>query len=64
VAGIGHGQRLARVWHAVAGKDRDAFRGGERIGIEPELMSESLIQPDEAGPGNRGRWQTGKEALR
>ena len=33
-------------------------------GIEPEVPGERFVQPDEAGRGDGGGWQTRKEALR
>jgi hypothetical protein len=64
VAGIGHGERLARKWDAVAREYRDAFRRGEFIGIEPKVPGERFIQPDEARRDDGGGRQTRKQALR
>ena len=64
VAGIGHGERFARLGHAVAREDRHAFGRSKLRGIEPEVPGELVVQPDEARRGDGRRRQARKEALR
>jgi hypothetical protein len=64
VAGIGHGERLARVRHAVAREHCDAFCRHEHFGIKPKVPGECFIQPDEARCGDGRGLQARKQALR
>src|SRR6185436_15735589 len=64
VAGIGHGERLTRLWHPVAREDRNAFFRLEHFGIKPKAPGKCFVHPDEARCGDGRGWQTRKQALR
>ena len=64
VPGIGRGERLGALGHAVAGERRDALGAGEPVGIEAEIERQRPVEPDQPRALDGRRREPGVEAGR
>ena len=64
VAGIGHGDRVGAIGHALAGEDFGTLRGLQQVRIEPKLNRQRAVELDQARGGHRGGRNAGKKVCR
>ena len=64
VAGIGHREGFAELWHRIPRRKSRRLPARRALGIEPKVSGELVVQPDEAGRGDGGGRQARKEPLR
>ena len=64
VSSVGERDRLGMLRHTFTGKNLDALRARQPIGVEAKLQRELAIEPHEPRRGNRRRLGTRKEPFR
>jgi hypothetical protein len=63
VPGIGHGERIGATRNCLSRENRDPFRPGQRLAVEPQFARQFDVQRDELGPVDGGRRDAREEAI-